>query len=130
MIIKEVWPISIFFSRWNVIIKMCIMFNSFFFSQTVVGDIMIDTSGRFRSLFAEYSLSHGRSQCKFVTFGHLKLRPSKFFPCTDVWGYAGTLIWDSSKFCSIKPKSDIGLFVDLAEFTCFYQFRCDHKIVL
>ena len=23
-------------------------------------------------------------------------------------------------FCSIKPKLDIGLFVDLAEFPCFY----------
>ena len=26
---------------------------------------------------------------------------------------------------SIKPKLDMGLFVDLAEFTCFYQFLHD-----
>ena len=29
------------------------------------------------------------------------------------------------KFHSIKPKLDVGLFVDLAEFTCFYQFLHD-----
>ena len=33
---------------------------------------------------------------------------------------------------SIKPKLDIGLFVDLAEFPCFYAVLAwpDHKIVL
>ena len=29
-----------------------------------------------------------------------------------------------------KPKLDIGLFVDLAEFTCFYQFLHDVIIKL
>ena len=39
--------------------------------------------------------------------------------------------WYSSKIYSMKPKLDIGLFVDLAEFTCFYQFLHDvnEKIV-
>ena len=41
-------------------------------------------------------------------------------------------MWDSSKFYSIKPKLYIGLFVDLAEFPCFYSFLAwaDHNIVL
>ena len=36
------------------------------------------------------------------------------------------------QFYSIKPKLDIGLFVDLAEFPCFVPVVawCDHKIVL
>ena len=38
-------------------------------------------------------------------------------------------IWDSSKFYPIKPKLDIGLFVEFCVFTCFYQFLHD-KIVL
>ena len=33
-------------------------------------------------------------------------------------------------FFSIKPKLDVGLFVDLAEFTCFYQFLHDVIIEL
>ena len=35
------------------------------------------------------------------------------------------------KIYSMKPKLDIGLFVDLAEFPCFYQFLHEvaHKIV-
>ena len=38
----------------------------------------------------------------------------------------------SSKSYSIEPKLDIELFVDLAEFPCFYTVlaRPDHKIVL
>ena len=38
------------------------------------------------------------------------------FPITAKW------IWDSSIFSSIKPKIDIGLFVDFCVFTFFYQF--------
>ena len=41
----------------------------------------------------------------------------------------------ASYFYSIKPQLDIGLFVDLADFSCFSLFLpvlacCDHKIVL
>ena len=39
-------------------------------------------------------------------------------------------IWDSSIVYSIKPKIDIGLFVDLAEFPRFYQFLHDVIIKL
>ena len=41
-------------------------------------------------------------------------------------------MWESSKFYSIQPKLDIGLFVDLAEFPCFVPVLAwpDHKIVL
>ena len=45
---------------------------------------------------------------------------------------AGTAkwIWDSSIFSSIKPKLDMGLFVDFCVFTCFYQFLHDVLIKL
>ena len=36
--------------------------------------------------------------------------------------------WDSAKFYSIKPKLDIGLFVDFCVFTCFYQFL--HEVII
>ena len=41
-------------------------------------------------------------------------------------------MWDSFKFYLIKPKLDIGLFVDVAEFHCFVPVLagCDHEIVL
>ena len=39
-------------------------------------------------------------------------------------------IWDSSIFSRIKPKIDIGLFVDFCIFTCFYQFLHDVIIIL
>ena len=46
--------------------------------------------------------------------------------------YTAKCLWDSSMFSSIKPKLDIGLLVDLAEFPCFVPDLawCDHKIVL
>ena len=37
-------------------------------------------------------------------------------------------IWDSSIFSSIKPKLDMGLFVDFCVFTCFYQ--CLHDVLI
>ena len=75
MRIKEVWPILIFFSRSNIIIKMCIMFKSFIFLTDCCryyGRLAGST------LILQNILSYGRSQSKFVTFDHLKLRP--FFP--------------------------------------------------
>ena len=39
-------------------------------------------------------------------------------------------IWDSFIFSSIKPKLDMGLFVDFCVFTCFYQFLHDVLIKL
>ena len=45
-------------------------------------------------------------------------------PITAEW------IWDSSEFYLNKPKLDIGLFDDLPEFPCFYQFLYDVIIKL
>ena len=44
--------------------------------------------------------------------------------CTAKWK------WDSSISSSIKPKVDIGLFVDFCVFSCFYQFLHDVIIIL
>ena len=46
-----------------------------------------------------------------------------FFRYHTAWS-----IWDSSKFYQIKPKLGKGLFVDLAEFICFYQFL--HVVII
>ena len=44
--------------------------------------------------------------------------------CTAKW------IWDSFILSLIKPKLDMGLFVDFCVFTCFYQFLHDVLIKL
>ena len=50
------------------------------------------------------------------------LRLVSFFTERTLWG-------SSSKLYSIKPKLDIGLFVDFCVFTCFYQFLQDVLII-
>ena len=77
--------------------------------------------------FLSSSLNQGKTRqmqifrARFIQ-GHnqvISFLISHFFGGTAWW------IWDGSKFHSIKPKLNIRLFVDLAEFPCFYQFLHD-----
>ena len=61
---------------------------------------------------------------KILKKQHFKVKKKADTPFTAKW------IWDISIFSSIKPKLNMGLFVDFCVFTCFYQFLHDVLIKL